>query len=143
VAPGVLILDPTVWLDGARPANTCILPTFPWIKWRNGPPRWCKHHLATTLPPPWVFTHLNHGGQGGACTTLEVNHWSLIQGKEGGIQVLAGLAPSSQTVGSNMRTPGAAPERESICENKSKLWKLITLELEQLEPICDQIWIPC
>jgi hypothetical protein len=25
----------------------------------------------------------------------------LIQGKEGGIQVLAGLAPSSQTVGSN------------------------------------------
>jgi len=62
---------------------------------------------STTLPPPRVFTHLNHGGQGGACTTLEVNHWSLIQGKEGGIQVLAGLAPSSQTVGSNMRTPGA------------------------------------
>jgi hypothetical protein len=26
-----------------------------------------------------------------------------IQGKEGGIQVLAGLAPSSQTVGSNKR----------------------------------------
>jgi hypothetical protein len=25
-------------------------------------------------------------------------HCSLIQGKEGGIQVLAGLAPSSQTV---------------------------------------------
>jgi hypothetical protein len=26
----------------------------------------------------------------------------LIHGKEGGIQVLAGLAPSSQTVGSNI-----------------------------------------
>ncbi len=26
-----LILHTTVWLDGARPANTCILPTFPWI----------------------------------------------------------------------------------------------------------------
>ncbi len=26
-----------------------------------------------------------------------------IQGKEGGIQMLAGLAPSSQTVGSNIR----------------------------------------
>ncbi len=23
------LLDPTVWLDGARPANTCILPSFP------------------------------------------------------------------------------------------------------------------
>jgi hypothetical protein len=28
--------------------------------------------------------------QGGACTTLEVNCLSLIHGKEGGIQVLAG-----------------------------------------------------
>ncbi len=31
----------------------------------------------------------------------------LIQGKEGGIQVLAGLAPSSQTVGSNKERTGA------------------------------------
>jgi hypothetical protein len=31
-------------------------------------------------------------------------HYSLIQGKVGGIQVLAGLAPSSQTVGCNIRT---------------------------------------
>jgi hypothetical protein len=30
-------------------------------------------------------------------------HRGTIQGKEGGIQVLAGLAPSSQTVGSNER----------------------------------------
>jgi hypothetical protein len=29
---------------------------------------------------------------------------SLIQGKVGGIQVLVGLAPSSQTVGCNKRT---------------------------------------
>jgi hypothetical protein len=28
VAPWVLILDPTVWLDGARLANTCIPPSF-------------------------------------------------------------------------------------------------------------------
>ncbi len=28
---------------------------------------------------------------------------STIQGKEGGIQVLDGLAPSNQTVGSNIR----------------------------------------
>ena len=62
---------------------------------------------STTLPQPRVFTHLNHGGQGGACTTLEVNHWSLIQGKEGGIQVLAGLAPSSQTVAFFKRDTGA------------------------------------
>jgi len=31
----------------------------------------------------------------------------LIHGKEGGIQVLAGLAPSSQTVGSNKERTGA------------------------------------
>jgi hypothetical protein len=31
----------------------------------------------------------------------------LIQGKEGGIQVLAGLAPFSKTVGSNKETTGA------------------------------------
>ncbi len=26
---GVPNKDPTVWLDGARPANTCIPPSFP------------------------------------------------------------------------------------------------------------------
>jgi hypothetical protein len=30
---GVLSKDPTVWLDGARPANTCIPPTL----WGNVP----------------------------------------------------------------------------------------------------------
>jgi hypothetical protein len=30
---------------------------------------------------------------------------NLIQGKVGGIQVLVGLAPSSQTVGSNITAP--------------------------------------
>jgi len=34
---------------------------------------------------------------------------SLVQGKVGGIQVLAGLAPSSQTVGCNKRTLKVAP----------------------------------
>jgi hypothetical protein len=27
-AVGVLDKDPTVWLDGARPANTCLSPSF-------------------------------------------------------------------------------------------------------------------
>jgi hypothetical protein len=25
-----LLLDPTVWVDGASPATTCITPSFPW-----------------------------------------------------------------------------------------------------------------
>jgi hypothetical protein len=29
VAPVLSLRDPTVWLDGARPANTCITPSFP------------------------------------------------------------------------------------------------------------------
>ncbi len=29
VAPDHSFLDPTGWLDGARPANTCISPSFP------------------------------------------------------------------------------------------------------------------
>jgi hypothetical protein len=29
VAPVLSLLDPSVWLDGARPANTCIPPSFP------------------------------------------------------------------------------------------------------------------
>jgi len=36
-----------------------------------------------------------------------------IQGKEGGIQVLAGLAPSSQTVGSNIRVINEQGKRSS------------------------------
>ncbi len=38
---------------------------------------------------------------------LEGKNCSLIQGKEGRIQVLAGLAASSQTVGSNIGDQGA------------------------------------
>ena len=44
--PWVLIMDPTVWLDGARPANTCFPPSFPWI----------RHEEFTSkvvLAPPW------------------------------------------------------------------------------------------
>ena len=53
-------------------------------------PRWCNHHLKSNY---WLV--------------LVGKHWSLIQGKEGRIQVLAGLAPSSQTVGSNKERTGA------------------------------------
>ena len=46
-------------------------------------------------------------------------HCSLIQGKVGGIQVLAGLAPSSQTVGSNKETQElpfkVAPTMQASC----------------------------
>jgi hypothetical protein len=28
----ISLLDPIVWLDGARPAKTFILPSFPWIR---------------------------------------------------------------------------------------------------------------
>ncbi len=37
----------------------------------------------------------------------------VIQGKEGRIQVLAGLAPSSQTVGSNIRVIHEQAKRSS------------------------------
>jgi hypothetical protein len=46
------LLHATVWLDGARPANTCIPPTFPWI----------RHEI---MP-----TNARQGGQGGDSTTL-------------------------------------------------------------------------
>ncbi len=35
---GILNMDPTVWLDGARHANTCIPPSFP----RNAPAQQCS-----------------------------------------------------------------------------------------------------
>jgi hypothetical protein len=53
------------------------------------------HSLPTTqrhLPPSKALA-------AGVCRTV----CGTIQGKEGGIQVLAGLAPSIQTVGSNIR----------------------------------------
>ncbi len=60
MAPKVFILDPTVWLDGAIPANSCIPPSFPWIR----------------LPGNKYLFGI--GGHYLAC---------LIQGKEGRIQV--------------------------------------------------------
>jgi hypothetical protein len=56
VAPGAYLLDATVWLDGARPANICIPPSFPWIRHQiiahQYPPRWLRwlnHHLINNL----------------------------------------------------------------------------------------------
>jgi hypothetical protein len=84
-----LLLDPTVWLDGAKPANTCNPPSFPWLV--------PAHHTVNpphkgAFPPQWCWLP----GYAVWCA-------DAIQGKEGRIQVLAGLAPSSQTVGSNKR----------------------------------------
>ncbi len=97
VALGSSLMNATVWIDGARPASTCILPSFTLNQaWDNAHQylprwsRWCNHHLKSNY---WLV--------------LAGKHWSLIQGKEGGIQVLAGLAPSSQTVGSNKERTGA------------------------------------
>ncbi len=42
-------------------------------------------------------------GKAPLCGGYAVRCAGAIQGKEGGIQMLAGLAPSSQTVGSNIR----------------------------------------
>jgi len=49
-----------------------------------------------------VRRHLN-GVEGGGTFEWWVRSTSALQGKEGGIQVLAGLATSSQTVGSKIR----------------------------------------
>ncbi len=55
---------------------------------------------------------------------LNISYWlalvgkncNLIQGKEGGIEVLAGLATSSQTVGSNERTPRSHQRLLLFCQ---------------------------
>ncbi len=96
----ISLLDPTVWLDGARTANTCIPPTFPWIRHLNLCPRWLRWQTTTLKMHNWL--------------ALVSQHCSLIQGKVGGIQVLASLAPSSQTVGSNKETQ-EAPTMRARC----------------------------
>ncbi len=83
-----LILDPIVWLDGARLANTCIPSSFLWM---------VPAHR-TAYPGSqccWGGKVLMSGGYAAQCV-------GAMQGKEGRIQVLAGQAPSSQTVGSNI-----------------------------------------
>ncbi len=57
--------------------------------------------VTSILPTPWP-----PGRYAARCT-------GTIQGKEGGIQVLAGLAPSSQTVGSNIRVIHEQAKRSS------------------------------
>jgi len=94
-----LIFDPTVWLNGARSAYTCILPSFPWM---------APMHNAVYLPIK-VLSPLNWLFLLGYATWCA----SAIQGKEGRIQVLAGLAPSSQTVGSNIRVLHEQAKRSS------------------------------
>jgi hypothetical protein len=83
-----LILDPTVWLDGARLANTCILPFFLWMV-----PAHCTAYPGCQCC--WGRKLPLTGGYAVQCV-------GAIQGKEGRIQVLASLAPSIQTVGSNI-----------------------------------------
>jgi hypothetical protein len=47
-----------------------------------------------------------------------------MEGKEGGIQVLAGLAPSSQTVGSNIRVIHEQAKRSSQTTKVKELGKV-------------------
>jgi hypothetical protein len=108
------------------------------------PPRWCWHHLGHPIPnfqvansppqPPWQ--------------ALVGKHWGLIQGKEGGIQLLAGLAPPSQTVGSNMRISGATsggsckapflPEASLACQGPPFL-----MESQSKASGCENVWQAC
>ncbi len=53
VAPDHSLLHPIVWLNGTRPANTCILPSFPWI----------RHEKMPTNAHQWVLSRW-------WCTTL-------------------------------------------------------------------------
>ncbi len=52
-----LILDPAVCLDGARPANTCIPPSFPWMA-----PTHCGVYppLKGTFPPQRRYSFAMH-----------------------------------------------------------------------------------
>jgi hypothetical protein len=71
------------------PANTCIMPSFPWTM----PMHCTAYPLLKALSPSTGFGSWRYTA------------WCVgtIQGKESTIQVLASLAPSSQTVGSNIR----------------------------------------
>jgi hypothetical protein len=68
------------------------LEWHPRTAWRTQGAKVAIHHLEEIQTP--IGGHTVH------CA-------GAIQGKEGGIQVLAGLAPCSQTVGSNKRSLGA------------------------------------
>ncbi len=70
MAPGASLLHGTVWLDEARPANTCIPPSFPWIRHQipahQYPPRWLR----------WLNHQLNSIILGGFGTQkLEPESW--------------------------------------------------------------------
>jgi hypothetical protein len=92
--------DPTVWPDGARPAITCIAPSYPWMV----PAHLAAYPLLLGIFPP---QQLRLPGYAALCV-------GAIQGKEGNwIQVLANLAPSSQIVGFNIR----------VIHEKAKYWK--------------------
>jgi hypothetical protein len=85
-----LILDATIWLHGDRPPNTCIPPTFLWIMVP-------AHHM------PYPRSQHHWGGKAPLSGGYAMPYACAIQGKDDGIQVLAGLAPSSQIEGYNIR----------------------------------------
>ncbi len=107
MSPKILIMYPTVWLDGARPANTCIPPSFPWIRHKGMSPSWCKHHLGHLVRQWYTSLNILKRWPRWCLHQLGGIPLCLIQGKEDGIQVLAGLAPSSQTEGYIIRILGA------------------------------------
>jgi hypothetical protein len=99
-----IIVDPTVWLDGARPANTCIKPSFLWMA-----PVHCPVYPGSQRH--WRRKAPLSGGYAGQFA-------GTIQGKQGGIKVLAGLAPSSQIVGPNMNDSWAS--KPQLMNDKSE-----------------------
>ncbi len=78
----------------------------------------------------WWFNHLSYlGGYWWA------DIWCLIQGKEGGTQVLTGLAPSSQTVASNKEALGATNQKRLHLLCDSLAHNLVTVQ--QKLSFCD------
>ncbi len=75
---------------------------------------WCPHTTRRTQGAKEVKVAIYHLGEkalfSGGCAVQCVG---TIWGKEGGIQVLAGLAPSSQTIGSNKRVIHEQVKRSS------------------------------
>jgi hypothetical protein len=83
-----IVLDPTVGLNGARPANTCIPPSSPWMATTHCAPRIVPTDQSPFSPQP-AFAP-------GVCCAVHRHH-----SREGPWDT--GVVRSSQTVGSIIR----------------------------------------
>ena len=102
---------------------------------------------STTLPPPWVFTHLNHGGQGGALGGESLEPDSREGGRDTGVGRYSSISPNSRIQYKDPRShqrwllkEKAQAKAKRRLENYPKLWTLISPKLEGLEQFWRQIW---